>query len=133
MRTASGGPAKWFEHEKATAEGAAAVQRKQREENVSNEVRRFIEQPTEPVERILVGDRGHWIQKHGEPAGDRRRQPSFVAGLQVRKSEHGASCACARRFESEPVERDEPRAIKLRPEVSPRKDERDGNAPHPTP
>src|SRR5215472_3185049 len=39
----------------------------------------------------------------------------------------------ARRLESEPVERDEPRAVKLSPEVSPRKDERDGNAPHPTP
>jgi hypothetical protein len=46
---------------------------------------------------------------------------------------HGTSCACARRFESESVERDEPRAVRLRPEVSPRKDERDGNAPHPTP
>ena len=38
-----------------------------------------------------------------------------------------------RRFESEPVERDEPRALKPRPEVSARKDEHDGNAPHPTP
>ena len=31
------------------------------------------------------------------------------------------------------MERDEPCAVKLRPEVSPRKDEHDGNAPHPTP
>jgi hypothetical protein len=23
-----------------------------------------------PVERIWVGDRGYWIEKHGEPAGD---------------------------------------------------------------
>ena len=38
----------------------------------------------------------------------------------------------ARRFESEAVERDEPRALKLRPKVSPGKDERHGNAPHPT-
>jgi hypothetical protein len=28
------------------------------------------------VERILVGDRGHWIQKHGEPAGDGREKYS---------------------------------------------------------
>ena len=51
-----------------------------------NEVNRLIEQDV-PVARTLVGDRGHWIQKHGEAAGDRRRQPSFVLGLQVRKSE----------------------------------------------
>jgi hypothetical protein len=43
------------------------------------------------------------------------------------------SRACARRLESEPVERDEPCALKLRPEVSPRKDECDGDAAHPTP
>jgi hypothetical protein len=61
--------------------------RESRERKMSNEVRRFIEQPVEPVERILVDDRGDWIEKHGEPAGDRRRQPSFVLGLQVRKSE----------------------------------------------
>jgi hypothetical protein len=50
-----------------------------------------------------------------------------------RGREHGASRACARRFESKSVKRDEPRALKLRPEVSPREDERDGNPPHPTP
>jgi hypothetical protein len=53
--------------------------------------------------------------------------------FQSESMSHGASRACARRFESEPMERDEPCAVKLRPEVSPRKDETDGNAPHPTP
>jgi hypothetical protein len=27
-----------------------------------------------PVERIWVGDRGYWIEKHGEPAGDGRQK-----------------------------------------------------------
>jgi hypothetical protein len=60
-----------------------------------------------------------------------RRLPGLMRWR--KRSEHGVSRACARRFESEPVERDKPRAIKPRPEVSPRKDERDGNAPNPTP
>ena len=59
------------------------------------------------------------------------------AMLQVAKEMSGpqtaADASSASRFESEPVERDKPRAIKPRPEVSPRKDKRDGNAPHPTP
>ena len=50
-----------------------------------------------------------------------------------KKSEHGASHTCARRFESESVERDKSCLVKLRSEVFPRKDERDGKAPHPTP
>ena len=42
-----------------------------------------------------------------------RVEPAFRAWR--KRSEHGASPACARRFENEPVKRDEPRALKLRP------------------
>jgi hypothetical protein len=30
-----------------------------------------------PVERILVGDRGYWIERHGGPAEDGRRKYSI--------------------------------------------------------
>src|SRR5262249_60851461 len=85
-------------------------------------------EPLTPVERS---------QRGGCQAASETELPEaaaiFRAGLQSERASHGTSCACARRVESEPVKRDEPLAVKIRPEVSPRKDKRDGNAPHPTP
>jgi hypothetical protein len=63
----------------------------------------------------------------------RGRRTKHYVKAQSERASHGTSWACARRVESEPVKRDEPLAVKIRPEVSPRKDKRDGNAPHPTP
>ncbi len=68
-----------------------------------------------------------------DPSRSYPRRPSFMLGFEPEKASHGASHACARRFESESVERDEASAPKPRTEVSSGKDERDGNAPHPTP
>jgi hypothetical protein len=52
--------------------------RRQERENriAAEEIKKVIEKEASlpPVERIWVGDRGYWIEKHGEPAGDGRQK-----------------------------------------------------------
>jgi hypothetical protein len=54
--------------------------RQEREERIAaEEINKLIEKKASlpPAEKILVGDRGHWIERHDEPAGDGRQKYSI--------------------------------------------------------
>jgi hypothetical protein len=57
---------------------AENIRHRKKTSKENQEVEKMIkEQARAPVERILVGDRGHWIERHDEPAGDGRQKYSI--------------------------------------------------------